>query len=256
MATAELQIKAGQTLAAEAKLHASLAAAGELEARVEVAERKLETEARDRDRERDALTREIAELRATVATARGGHEVDWVYPEAAVAADGAGLTSVDLRASVVSTAESQPFGDGNEGDGAGAGSPSTSVCRAKAEIDAITRERLPGDGASRQLQDALGRALDKLSMDIYDSDLHFLEEIIQNCDDCRYPEGTQPRLDVCVSGESVWMRWNESGFKLCDVVGVSDIGKSTKGENSIGQKGVGFKSCFAVSNNPRIVSNE
>ena len=248
MTTAELQIKAGQTLAAEAKLHTSLAAANALEARVEAAERKLETEARDRDRERDALTREIAELRATVTAARGGHKAcPCPKADAAAVADGAGPPSA-----AVLTAESRPFGDDSKGGAAA----STSVDRARAQIDAITHERLPGDGAKHQLQDALGRALDKLSQDIYDSDLHFLEEIIQNCDDCRYPDGIQPRLDVWVSGGSVWMRWNELGFKLRDVVSISDIGKSTKGEGSIGQKGVGFKSCFAVSNNPRIVSNE
>jgi hypothetical protein len=148
------------------------------------------------------------------------------------------------------------------------------------------------DGA---LQATLGRALEALSSDMYDDATHFFHEIVQNCDDCSYrsdslgkgstrgagsgAHGTArgpvaddeqrrdegvgvvsaaavPSLRVVVRGDAISMTWNERGMSASDVEALCDLGRSTKGgRDAIGRKGVGFKSVFAVSDNPQVLSN-
>lgn len=122
-------------------------------------------------------------------------------------------------------------------------------------IEQITAKRLPREG-SDELRATLGRALVKLSGDIYDSSNHFFHEIVQNCDDCKYSADVVPTMRIVIRPRSVSMMWNEKGFTQRDVRALCDLGCSTKGEGAIGRKGVGFKSVFMISDAPQIISNE
>lgn len=102
------------------------------------------------------------------------------------------------------------------------------------------------------------RALEQLSQDIYSDDTHFVLELVQNADDNRYLEGVSPTLRFEISATDIVTTNNEVGFSEANVQALCDIKQSTKGKGGagfIGQKGIGFKSVFAVSNDPQIHSN-
>lgn len=89
----------------------------------------------------------------------------------------------------------------------------------------------------------------------------FLNELLQNADDCRYPEGETPAFDLRISGNTITVAYNELGFTKQNVRAITAIGESTKKllldgkDNSIGEKGVGFKSVFGVAESVEIHSN-
>ena len=71
---------------------------------------------------------------------------------------------------------------------------------------------------------------------------HFFNELIQNCDDNKYAQGTLPALSLLVSDDSATLLNNEKGFTEADVRSICDLGASTKTTaSSIGHKGIGFK---------------
>lgn len=84
---------------------------------------------------------------------------------------------------------------------------------------------------------------------------------MQNADDCRYPEGETPTFDLRISGNKITVYYNELGFTKQNVRAITAIGESTKKllfdgkDNSIGEKGVGFKSVFGVAESVEIHSN-
>jgi hypothetical protein len=122
----------------------------------------------------------------------------------------------------------------------------------------------------------VGRALSALSRDLYSGAGHVFAEIMQNCDDATYgpllgeaaeaavaeaeaARGAVPRLRVSLTGTALLFECNELGFRERDVRAVCDLGSSTKDgkggqTRSIGRKGLGFKSCFAVSDMPHVAS--
>eukprot|EP00438_Fugacium_kawagutii_P004726 Skav217806 [mRNA] locus=scaffold1782:589936:610591:- [translate_table: standard] len=59
------------------------------------------------------------------------------------------------------------------------------------DVDMKKREwvREPEDEAVRNLQRTLQGAVKRLSEDLYSGEAHFLLELLQNVDDCQYPEG-------------------------------------------------------------------
>lgn len=89
----------------------------------------------------------------------------------------------------------------------------------------------------------------------------FLNELLQNADDCRYPEGETPTFDLRINNSKVTVSYNEFGFTKQNVRAITAIGESTKKllldgkDNSIGEKGVGFKSVFGVAKSVEIHSN-
>lgn len=101
-----------------------------------------------------------------------------------------------------------------------------------------------------------GRALDKLSRDLYAHESHFFHELLQNSDDNAYSDAVTPALFLRVSKSCITVLNNEIGFTADDVRSVCDLGASTKlsSSNSIGRKGIGFKSVFMVSDRPQILS--
>uniref|UniRef100_M3ZT74 Wu:fj29h11 n=1 Tax=Xiphophorus maculatus TaxID=8083 RepID=M3ZT74_XIPMA len=109
-------------------------------------------------------------------------------------------------------------------------------------------------------QERLGRSLDRLSTELYSKDTHFVLELIQNADDNSYPSGGGgvPALAFMVERDCITVLNNETGFQERNVRAICDVGRSTKGKHKygyIGQKGIGFKSVFKVTDCPEIHSN-
>ncbi|KAL5702978.1 hypothetical protein ACHQM5_028128 [Ranunculus cassubicifolius] len=104
----------------------------------------------------------------------------------------------------------------------------------------------------------LGRALQCLSQELYSQDSHFLLELVQNADDNSYPEHVEPTLVFILQSSGIVVLNNEQGFTAKNIRALCDVGNSTKkGSNAgyIGQKGIGFKSVFRVTDAPQIHSN-
>ena len=88
----------------------------------------------------------------------------------------------------------------------------------------------------------------------------FLNELLQNADDCNYKHDTRPTFSLKTTGNIVEVTYNETGFTKQNVRAITAIGESTKnlllsGETTIGEKGVGFKSVFGFANEVEIHSN-
>ncbi|XP_059180709.1 uncharacterized protein wu:fj29h11 [Centropristis striata] len=117
-----------------------------------------------------------------------------------------------------------------------------------------------GQKLLRGQQERLGRSLDRLSTELYSKDTHFVLELIQNADDNSYPSeaGVVPALAFVVERDSIIILNNETGFQERNIRAICDVGQSTKGKHKygyIGQKGIGFKSVFKVTDCPEIHSN-
>lgn len=95
----------------------------------------------------------------------------------------------------------------------------------------------------------------------------YINELLQNADDCKYPEGETPTFSFKIGKnlKLIGTRYNEVGFTKANVRAITAIGESTKkklmdGERSsdilIGEKGVGFKSVFAVADKVSIYSGD
>jgi hypothetical protein len=112
-------------------------------------------------------------------------------------------------------------------------------------------------------------AIRNLSKELYSKDIHFIFELIQNAQDNQYEAGVSKKihfelLDYDPTNTSgcngcLAIFNNEKGFELANIKAISTIGDSTKANlkdlGYIGEKGIGFKSVFAVSPSPHIYSN-
>ena len=88
----------------------------------------------------------------------------------------------------------------------------------------------------------------------------FLNELLQNADDCEYNPGEVPSLSLLIRENILTISYNEVGFTKANVRAITAIGESTKklllnGSATIGEKGVGFKSVFSVAESVEIHSN-
>ncbi|XP_058262273.1 uncharacterized protein wu:fj29h11 isoform X2 [Hemibagrus wyckioides] len=118
-----------------------------------------------------------------------------------------------------------------------------------------------GQNLMKKQQARLGRSLERLSTELYSKDTHFVLELIQNADDNSYPldRKEEPALAFIVQKDCITILNNECGFEERNVRAICDVGKSTKGKHTcgyIGQKGIGFKSVFKVTDCPEIHSND
>eukprot|EP01001_Neometanema_parovale_P004787 NODE_1704_length_1635_cov_82.102513_g1624_i0.p1 GENE.NODE_1704_length_1635_cov_82.102513_g1624_i0~~NODE_1704_length_1635_cov_82.102513_g1624_i0.p1 ORF type:complete len:543 (+),score=154.13 NODE_1704_length_1635_cov_82.102513_g1624_i0:64-1629(+) len=124
------------------------------------------------------------------------------------------------------------------------------------DVDAKVKEILT------KYRSSLSESLRLLSEELYSTSTHFFLELIQNADDNVYGPGVTPtfkiRLDPNPTAPMLHVINNEVGFQEKHVVAVCDSGQSTKAKKDgfIGEKGIGFKSVFAVSSSPMIVSYE
>ncbi|CAE7523838.1 NOV [Symbiodinium natans] len=113
----------------------------------------------------------------------------------------------------------------------------------------------------QQLSDSLCAAVERLATDLYESECHFLYELVQNAEDAharaRPEDSEEPCLTLRLgapcssflhgyfSSES-----NEAGFTEGDVTALCGISVSS----NMGRKGIGFKSVFAVSDRAHVLS--
>jgi len=135
------------------------------------------------------------------------------------------------------------------------------------------REELYGvtsDGRQRPelagISSNLCKAIEQLATGLYEKELHFVLELIQNAEDNEYGR-ERPELRFVLMDEDptrtpgadgcLCVYNNETGFRAAHVESICQIGKSTKTKRSgyIGEKGIGFKSVFLVSATPHIFSN-
>lgn len=114
-------------------------------------------------------------------------------------------------------------------------------------------KRVDDAGGTDENANDLQNALKLLSEELYTKPTHFMFELIQNADDNKYAPGVTPRLSVVYSkGGLLWVGCNEFGFTAENVRAICRIGGSTKKvegsrKGYIGEKGIGFKSVFTVS---------
>lgn len=81
------------------------------------------------------------------------------------------------------------------------------ICKAEfgigVELDAV------GTGLRQKQNDRLGRALQRLSQDLYSKDVHFVLELVQNADDNVYNEGVCPALEFILNADGITILNNE-----------------------------------------------
>lgn len=105
----------------------------------------------------------------------------------------------------------------------------------------------------------LDSALQKLSEDLYKKKTHFVMELIQNAEDNTYDPTVQPFIKFSINPGILVVYNNELGFTPEDVENICSVGQTIKSkkkdEGYIGEKGIGFKSVFKVSDSPKIIGN-
>lgn len=90
----------------------------------------------------------------------------------------------------------------------------------------------------------------------------FIQELLQNADDCEYPQGVKPQFVLKRQSSVIIAKYNEAGFTRANIRSITAIGESTKNKllnsdfQSIGEKGVGFKTIFAIASEVRIHSGD
>ncbi|TVU25271.1 hypothetical protein EJB05_27763, partial [Eragrostis curvula] len=148
-----------------------------------------------------------------------------------------------------------------------AATPETTAARE--HVERIRRERyFIGRGEQNPLAEDMHQAVNYLSQELYSKDVHFLMELVQNAEDNEYPSGVAPSLEFLITSKDITGTGasstllifnNEKGFSSSNVDSICRVGRSTKKGNRhhgyIGEKGIGFKSVFLISNQPYIFSN-
>ncbi len=98
----------------------------------------------------------------------------------------------------------------------------------------------------------------EVSEGIYAEDNHFIYELIQNAEDTESKE-KEHILEFTLEEEGLLVYNNEVGFNEEQIDAICSFKKSTKvkekNKGFIGEKGIGFKSVFKVSDRPAISSN-
>ena len=88
---------------------------------------------------------------------------------------------------------------------------------------------------------------------LYSNTLRFIFELIQNVDDCEYESPDDCKLDMRFdfNENRIILTYNETGFTPFNVFAITGIAEAAKNissvQNQIGEKGIGFKSVFGVS---------
>jgi hypothetical protein len=126
----------------------------------------------------------------------------------------------------------------------------------RAVIEEIRAEHIAEQGskAARRAE----RLTKRLSSQLYPSDVSFFRELLQNADDSAYSQGEEPTARFVVGHDGVTLFTNEVGFSESNVRAICDIDASDKSynEETTGEKGLGFKSVFAVTDRPEVHSGE
>ena len=98
-----------------------------------------------------------------------------------------------------------------------------------------------------------------LAEDIYKLDNHYIFELLQNADDNKYQANAIPSIEFNIESSRLIVINNEIGFTEENINSICDAGSSSKKINKIegyiGEKGLGFKSIFKITDTPEIYSN-
>jgi hypothetical protein len=99
----------------------------------------------------------------------------------------------------------------------------------------------------------------RLAKEIYTKRPRFVFELIQNAEDNEYRDGIRPRIRFIIKQNELVVQNNENGFEEKNVWALCAVGGTTKEKKIlgyIGEKGIGFKSVFMITDQPRIYSNQ
>ena len=97
-----------------------------------------------------------------------------------------------------------------------------------------------------------------LSDDAYPDNAHFIYEIIQNAEDSSYLKNKKAELEFHLLNDGILVLSNQDGFTNDDIRSIclmASGGKIAKKDQFIGEKGLGFRSVFKITNTPCISSN-
>ncbi len=96
-----------------------------------------------------------------------------------------------------------------------------------------------------------------IAEDLNSKESHFILELVQNADDNHYGHGVEPSLSFKLESNRLVVANNEIGFSAENVKALCSAGESSKKNKTgyIGEKGIGFKSVFKVTDAPEIHSN-
>jgi hypothetical protein len=150
--------------------------------------------------------------------------------------------------------------DGEEGEGREAVESLETSRETKAHefVSTIRREKfkIGEEGLTSGISEDLAGALDVISYGLYSQEIHFILELIQNSDDNVYSSSIRPTLEFHFDKEQLIVKNNEKGFREKDILALCSVGRSTKKgiAGFIGQKGIGFKSVFRVTDSAEIHS--
>lgn len=144
--------------------------------------------------------------------------------------------------------------------------------KASRDLDAAMSTDNPRDFLSqlRQIRiaskDAMGNKAYQNYLDLIQksgtTEGRYITELLQNADDCEFAEEIVPTVEIIYENGTLTVSTNEIGFKTNHVRAITAIGESTKNlllegnqwRTSIGEKGVGFKSIFAIADSVEIHS--
>lgn len=136
----------------------------------------------------------------------------------------------------------------------------------KEEIERIRKIRFRIGLDEKDISGDLKAALDdqatmlndaaRLVREINSKETYFIPELIQNADDNEY-KSVEATIKFIIGHGWLVIQNNEEGFDEKNVDALCGIGKSTKTKavGYIGEKGIGFKSVFMVTDEPHIYSN-
>ncbi|CAE7297974.1 NOV [Symbiodinium sp. CCMP2592] len=129
-------------------------------------------------------------------------------------------------------------------------------------VNIIRSQMLESHGPFREM--AIG-SLDHFAYNLVNHSAHCILELIQNADDAEYADGVRASQHF-IAGEpsEQWPHGylvaacNERGFSGSDVRALCNINQSQKAvaKNKTGRKGIGFKSCFCISDRVHVFSGE
>ncbi len=97
-----------------------------------------------------------------------------------------------------------------------------------------------------------------LSDDAYPDNAHFIYEIIQNAEDSSYSKNKKAELEFHLLDDGILVLSNQDGFTDDDIRSICVMasgGKIARKDQFIGEKGLGFRSVFKITNTPCISSN-
>jgi hypothetical protein len=97
-----------------------------------------------------------------------------------------------------------------------------------------------------------------LSENVYQDSTHFILELIQNADDAQFLQ-QEAKIKFIIKEDCIELKYNEKGFDVEDVIAITGAATSTKirkedSHRFIGEKGIGFKSVFAMASDVEIES--